>query len=89
MNRFWNRFIKPFLETAAPRRIMEVGADFGWNTRHLLEYCRETGCRLDVIDPAPRPEFAGVLAAFNDEYVYLPYKSLDAILSLPPIRGHS
>lgn len=83
MNRFWNRFIKPFLDTAAPRRIMEVGADFGWNTRHLLEYCRETGCRLDVIDPAPRPEFAGVLAAFNDEYVYLPYKSLDAIPMAP------
>ena len=79
MNRFWTRFINPLLETAAPRRIMEVGADFGWNTRHLLAYCRETGCRLDVVDPAPRPELTGVLAGYEAEHVYFPYKSLDAI----------
>jgi hypothetical protein len=84
VNRFWPRFIKPLLEVAQPRRIMEVGADFGWNTQHLLAYCRQTGARLDVIDPAPRPELAGVLAQYDREYVYLPYKSLDAIPMAPP-----
>ena len=83
MNRFWTRFIKPILETAAPRRIMEVGADFGWNTGHLLAYCRETGCRLDVVDPAPRPDLMVVLAAYDEEYSYLPHKSLDAIPRAP------
>ena len=84
MNRFWPRFIKPLLELARPRRIMEVGADFGWNTQRLLAYCKETGARLDVIDPAPRPELADVLAQYGEEYVYLPYKSLEAIPMAPP-----
>lgn len=84
MNRFWTRFISPILETTAPRRIMEVGADFGWNTRHLLAYCRQTGSRLHVVDPAPRPELTEVLAAYGEEYVYLPHKSLDAIPMAPP-----
>src|SRR3974390_3449928 len=62
---------------------MEVGADFGWNTQHLLAFCRETGARLDVVDPAPRPELAGVLAPYDQEYVYLAHKSLDAIPMAP------
>lgn len=79
MNRFWIRFIKPILETAAPQRIMEIGADRGLNTSHLLGYCQATGCRLDVVDPAPQPELNQVLADFGDEYTYFPLKSLDAI----------
>jgi len=83
VNRFWTRFIRPIVETTAPRRMMEIGADFGWNTGHLLAYCRASGCRLDIIDPAPRPELAGVLAAYGEEYTYLPYKSVDAIPQVP------
>ncbi len=83
MNRFWPRFIRPLVAAARPGRILEVGADFGWNTRHLLAFRRETGCRLDIVDPAPRPELADVLAPFAGEYDHLPLKSLDAIPLLP------
>ncbi|HLZ67345.1 MAG TPA: class I SAM-dependent methyltransferase [Aliidongia sp.] len=84
MHRFWARHIKPIVETLAPRRIIEVGAEFGWNTRHLLKYCRQTGCRLDIIDPAPHPALHDVRAAYSDEHVYHPLKSIDALPLVAP-----
>ena len=32
MIRHWNRHILPIIELVKPRRIMEIGADQGWNT---------------------------------------------------------
>jgi len=85
MHRFWTRFIQPIVETAAPRRIMEIGAEFGWNTEPLLDYCRQTGARLEVIDPAPPPALHDVLARFDTEYTYHPRKSLDVIPLIAPV----
>jgi Methyltransferase domain len=85
MNRFWTRFVKPIVETAAPRRMMEIGADSGWNTQRLLDYCREAGCHLDIIDPAPRPALHEVLARFGTEYSWHPLKSLEAIPLIDPV----
>lgn len=62
MNCFWTRFVKPLVEAAAPRRMMEIGADSGWNTERLLAYCRQTGCILEIVDPAPRPALHDVMA---------------------------
>ena len=62
---------------------MEVGAEFGWNTRGLLDYCRQTGARLHVIDPVLHPDLAAVFADFSEEYVYLQAKSLQAIPLAP------
>ena len=83
MHQFWLRFILPILLQLAPRQIMEVGAEFGWNTRGLLDYCRETGARLHVIDPVLHPDLAAVFADFSEEYVYLQAKSLQAIPLAP------
>jgi hypothetical protein len=85
MHRFWTRFVKPIIETAAPRRMMEIGAEFGWNTRPVLDYCRQTGCRLEIIDPAPPPALHEVLAQFETEYTYHPSKSLDVIPKIAPV----
>jgi hypothetical protein len=84
MHRFWARFIKPIVETVAPTRMIEVGAEFGWNTERLLEYCRRTGTHIDVVDPAPHAALHDVLARFPDEHSYHALKSLDAIPLIPP-----
>lgn len=83
MHQFWLRFILPIVLQLAPRQIMEVGAEFGWNTRRLLEYCRQTGARLHVIDPVLHPDLAATLADFGDEYVYIQGKSLEGIPAAP------
>jgi hypothetical protein len=83
MNRFWSRYIQPLIETVQPRRLMETGADRGWNTLNILNYCRATGARVDIIDPAPQPSLHDVLAQFGpDEYRYLALKSVAAIPQL-------
>ena len=56
MNRFWQRYIQPIFETVQPRRIMEIGAEYGWNTRQILAFCRATGAHADIIDPAPHAQ---------------------------------
>ena len=83
MNRFWHRYIHPLIETVQPRRILETGADRGWNTRNILAYCRATGAHADIIDPAPQPELHEVLREYGpNEYRYLPLKSVAAIPQL-------
>lgn len=79
MNRFWERFIKPIIETVRPAQMLEIGADRGWNTQYLLAYCHQTGAHLSIIDPAPAPELAGRLAQYGPEYTHYPLKSIDAI----------
>lgn len=85
MNRFWSRFVKPVIETASPRRMMEIGADSGWNTERLLEYCRQTGCVLEIVDPAPRLSLHEVMAKFGSGFVYHALKSHDAIPRIEPV----
>jgi len=83
MNRFWHRYIQPLIETVQPRQLMETGADRGWNTLNILNYCRATGARVDIIDPAPQPSLHEVLAQFGPgEYRYHALKSVAAIPQL-------
>lgn len=83
MNRFWHRYIKPLIETIQPRRILEIGADAGWNTRNILEYCRVSGAHADIVDPAPKPSLHDVLRQYSaDEYRYHPLKSIIVIPQL-------
>jgi hypothetical protein len=83
MHRFWPRFIAPLLAAAAPRRVMEIGADLGWNTNVLLQLAREKNFFVDIVDPAPQPPFYDVLAKYNGGYAFHQAKSLDVIGALP------
>ncbi len=83
MHRFWLRFILPLLLAASPKRVLEIGAEFGWNTRRLLEIGRERGFFLDIVDPAPHPVFHEMLAEFDGSYAFHPHKSLDTLALIP------
>lgn len=85
MHRFWNRYIGPVVELVQPRRMLEVGAEFGWNTRHILAYCKAAGAMADIVDPAPGPGFHETLAQYSErEYRYHAGKGVDIILRLDP-----
>lgn len=84
MNRFWNRFIKPVIETVRPDQILEIGADRGWNTQYLLAWCRDTGAHLSIVDPAPDPELSRRLMGYERHYTHYPLKSIDAISAVVP-----
>lgn len=84
MWRFWNSHIEPVLRIAAPKRLMEIGADEGFNTRRLLAYCRETGAKADIVDPVLNRRLKHGLDQFGDEYSFHQLLSLDAIPKLEP-----
>jgi hypothetical protein len=82
MQRFWGHYIKPIFETVQPKRVLEIGADAGWNTRNILAYCRATGARADIIDPAPAQALFAVLADYPQEQTYHRLRSVAAIPAL-------
>lgn len=83
MNRFWHCYIKPLIETVQPRRILEIGADRGWNTRNILEYCRTSGARADIVDPAPQLSLHDVFKQYTaKEFRYHALKSVAVIPQL-------
>ncbi len=83
MHRFWSDHVKPLIEAAAPARMIEVGAEFGWNTERILAYCAHAGCHLDVVDPVPHPSLLKVLAGFPDQHSFHGLRSTDALPILP------
>lgn len=85
MHRFWNRHIKPTMDAAQPRLVMEIGAELGWNTGKILGWCRQNGAQVHVIDPAPGESLHGVIAGYEDACTFHPVRSLDAIRQIPPV----
>ena len=83
MHRFWSRYSQPLIETLQPRRLLEIGAEFGWNTRHVLEYCRRTGAHVDVVDTAPTKGLLDTLAPYGPaEYALHARKSVEVVPGL-------
>ena len=86
MHRFWHSYTSPLIETLKPRRLLEIGAEFGWNTRHVLEFCRRTGAHLDVVDTVPLESLRDTLAPYREDEVSLHVaKSVDVVGALGPI----
>jgi hypothetical protein len=79
MHRFWDTIIEPVLEALQPETIVEVGSDYGTNTRNLLEYCRRHGAKLHVIDPLPRYDVAAWQEQYGEHLIFHRALSLDAL----------
>jgi hypothetical protein len=84
MQRFWSHYIKPIFETVEPKRVLEIGADAGWNTRNILTYCRATGTKADIIDPVPAPSLQAVMADYPEEHTY---HRLRSVLAIPALEA--
>lgn len=83
MHRFWTLFTGPIVENVKPKRIMEIGAEFGWNTRHILEYCRRNGARADIVDPVALPSLQKVIDEFPDVVTFHNVKSIEVVSKAP------
>lgn len=82
MWRFWTSHIEPLMRAARPRRVMEIGADDGFNTRRLLAFCRETGAKADIVDPEPTHRLKDAIDAYPDVCVHHRAPSLEVIPSI-------
>ena len=79
MHQFWDFVIRPVVEAAAPRVVVEIGALSGDGTKPLLELCRELDAVAHVIDPAPVLDVAALEAEYGDRLVFHRQLSLDAL----------
>lgn len=85
MNRFWDRYTGPIIREVSPARIVEIGADLAWNTRHLLAHCRQSGAFLDIVDTLPSADLMQAVSDYGpQEYALHVAKSVDAIPRLEP-----
>lgn len=78
MIRHWSLHIQPIIELVKPKRLMEVGADNGFNTAKLLEWCSKNDAMLDVVDPEPRDALYTVMSKYPDRHIHHKKISLQA-----------
>ena len=60
---FWIDIVKPLLCKVKAERLLEIGADQGDQTRHLLQYCEAVRGSLIVIEPFPTPALREIVGA--------------------------
>jgi len=79
MEQFWGSIISPLFEILQPREIVEIGADYGINTRNILTYCRKTDSRAHIIDPQPKFDPDAFRRQYGDNFVFYQALSLNAL----------
>jgi Methyltransferase domain len=84
LNRFWPQVIRPLLEVARPKVVLEIGAGAGAHTRRLAKFCRAGGITLHMIDPAPRFD-PSELDDETDQFVFHRARSLEVLADLEPV----
>jgi hypothetical protein len=77
--RFWDVVTGPILEALGPKVLVEIGSDHGPNTKRLLEYCREHGATLHVIDPLPKYDVEEWQREHGERLVFHRALSLEAL----------
>lgn len=65
-----------------PRRLVEIGSEYGGSTRVLLEYAAVHGAHVDVVDPHPFTDLSLALQEFSGHYEHHRRKSVDALETL-------
>ncbi len=81
---FWKPVLAPVLAAAEARRVVEIGALRGDNTREILETLGP-GSLLHVIDPVPGFDPSDHERDHPGRYVFHRARSLDVLGDLPPM----
>ena len=79
MHHFWRTIIEPVLDALQPEILVEIGSDYGHNTKNLLEFCQRSDAKLHVIDPLPKYLVASWQERYGDRLIFHPALSLEAI----------
>ncbi len=75
----WELAIRPLLEAARPRTIVEVGIGKGATTRRLLAYAVEHGAVVHAIDPRPELDVGELRRDYGVTLVHHQERSLVAL----------
>ena len=79
MYRFWDSITGSLLDIVRPKVIVEVGSDYGPNTRNLLEFCQRHDATLHVVDPVPKYDVAEWTERHGEYAIFHQSTSLEAL----------
>jgi len=80
----WSLYIEPILRRLEPRRVMQIGVDDVQLTERLLQYCRQSGCRADIICANPTEALEDMLAGFAQQHVLTRLRTIKGV----PVAEH-
>lgn len=81
---FWDVAIAPLLAAVGPKRVVEVGALRGENTRLMVDHLGP-GVELHVVDPLPAFDPTEHEEAFPGRYIFHRELSVDALPKMEPV----
>ncbi|MDZ5649767.1 CmcI family methyltransferase [Nitrospirillum sp. BR 11828] len=84
MFQFWPSVVKPLLQAMGARRVIEIGAGDGRNSRQLASWAQPAGVRLEIIDPEPDFDMERLRDRFPDAVRLHRRPSLEVIRDLLP-----
>ncbi|MEX0599262.1 MAG: class I SAM-dependent methyltransferase [Rhodothermales bacterium] len=83
MHAYWDVLTHPLLRLFGPRVLVEIGAERGEHTRHLLGFCHRHDAVLHTIDPSPQFDVPLWTKLHGPRLVVHQGRSLDALPGLP------
>ena len=84
MFQFWPSVIKPMLDAAGARRVIEIGAGDGNNSRQLARWARDAGARVEIVDPEPGFDMERLATRFPEALGIHRRPSLEVLEDLLP-----
>lgn len=82
MHRLWEIMVRPLIYAIKPKHIVEVGSEYGHNTKELLKYCDENDAKLTSIDPKPLFDVEELKGKYESRFEMLEGLSLDVLPSI-------
>ena len=82
MNRMWDIIIEPILHELDVNNIVEIGSDYGVNTRNILDYCVKYDKNMVAIDPNPKFDLDEFVKEYGDKFKLYADLSLDILPKL-------
>ena len=82
MHRLWDTIVFHLLNKLKPKKIVEVGAELGINTKHILDYCVENNAHLTTIDPFPLFDIDEFNNKYSNHFDLIKKLSLEVLPSL-------
>jgi len=82
MHRLWNTIIEPIFNNIKPKKIIEIGSNYGINTKNIINYCHENNGFLVTIDSNPKFNLEQLKKEYPNLFNFMKNDNLNSLKSL-------
>jgi hypothetical protein len=83
MHRFWDTYTSNILQEIKAKKIVEVGAFTGLNTKNIVKFCEDNSATCDIVDVVEIKNYAEISDHLNKAGKFHKSSSLDILHRLP------